>query len=109
LAGPDHARRFRAGARSARLGPGPPVEGRFEVTASPLGREQFAPPSTIDPGPASYPGWAVGPANGPPLAWTSAAGGRVSFMLGGCERGRGWGTRVIGQFEFAIRLMRNGA
>jgi len=67
------------------------VEGRIEVTASPLGREQFAPPSVIDPGPASYPCWAVGPANGaarPPLAWTSAAGGRVNLMLGWCERGR---------------------
>jgi hypothetical protein len=68
------------------------VEGRVEVTASPLGREQFEPPTVIDPGPGSYPCWAVGPANGaarPPLAWTHAdAGGHMSLQLGWCERGQ---------------------
>ena len=72
------------------------VEGRIEASSSPLGREQFDAPAVIDAGPASYPCWAVGPANGaarPALAWTSVDAGadparRVSLKLGWCERAR---------------------
>jgi len=67
------------------------VEGRLEVTSSPLGRETFEPPTVIDAGPAAYPCWAVGPSRGaarPALAWTSvdAGSGRASLRLGWCER-----------------------
>jgi hypothetical protein len=72
------------------------VEGRIEVTSSPLGLQRFAAATVIDAGPASYPCWAVGPANGaarPALVWTSAelsATGdrRVNLKLGWCEAGR---------------------
>jgi hypothetical protein len=72
------------------------VEGRIEVTSSPLGREQFEPPAILDAGPASYPCWAVGPAKGaarPLLVWTGTdpaadSPRRVSLRLGWCERGR---------------------
>jgi hypothetical protein len=72
------------------------VEGRIEVTSSALGVQRFAPATSIDAGPASYPCWAVGPANGaarPALVWTSvdaAASGdrRVNLKLGWCEPSR---------------------
>jgi len=69
------------------------VEGRVEITSSPLGREQFEPPTLIDRGPASYPCWAIGPAAAgaarPPIAWTRIdAGGTVNLELGWCERGK---------------------
>jgi hypothetical protein len=67
------------------------VEGRIEVTSSPLGREQFGAATTIDPGPSSYPCWAVGPPNGaarPPLVWTSRGSDGITLKLGWCERGR---------------------
>jgi len=70
------------------------VEGRIEVTSSALGHLRFDPPAVLDPGPASYPCWAVGPAHGverPPLVWTSIdlaadSARRVSVKLGWCER-----------------------
>ena len=68
------------------------VEGRLEVSSSPLDRERFEPAAVLDPGPASYPCWAVRPARAagrPPLAWTSTdAGGPVMLRLGWCEPAR---------------------
>jgi hypothetical protein len=69
------------------------VEGRIEVTSSAVGRQRFYPATVIDPGPASYPCWAVGPSQSPAwpaLAWTSvdstASATRLSLRLGWCER-----------------------
>ena len=69
------------------------VEGRVEITSSPLAREQFEPPTVTDRGPASYPCWAIGPSGPgavrPPIVWTSVdAGGVVNLKLGWCERGK---------------------
>jgi len=69
------------------------VEGRVEVTSSPIGPTHFDAPAVIDPGPASYPCWAVTARAGdprPPLAWTSrdVGSGAMSLKLGWCERGR---------------------
>jgi hypothetical protein len=69
------------------------VEGRIEVTSSALGHLRFDPPAVLDPGPASYPCWAVGPAHGaerPPLVWTSIdlaadSARRVSVKLAGAS------------------------
>lgn len=68
------------------------VEGRIEVTSSALGTARFDAPTVIDPGPASYPCWAVGPSNGaarPALVWTSVdtaadPARRVRLKLGWC-------------------------
>jgi hypothetical protein len=65
------------------------VEGRIEATSSPLGSEHFHPLVVLDTGPASYPCWAVGPANGaarPALVWTAMdSGGAPALHLGWCE------------------------
>ena len=64
------------------------VEGRIEFASSPLGSERFTAPGVIDPGPASYPCWAVGPANGaarPAIVWTSGDAEHVSVEFGWCE------------------------
>jgi hypothetical protein len=66
------------------------VDGRLEVSSSPLDHERFESATVLDPGRASYPCWAVRPASAtgrPPLVWTSAdTGGRVMLRLGWCER-----------------------
>lgn len=70
------------------------VEGRIEVSSSPLRRQHFDTPAVVDAGPASYPCWAVGPTNGaarPALAWTSLeadSARRAVLRLGWCDRGR---------------------
>lgn len=67
------------------------VEGRVEITSSPLGRDRFEKPRVLDPGPASYPCWAMGPVSGavrPALAWTSIdATQRVNLKFGWCDPG----------------------
>jgi hypothetical protein len=72
------------------------VEGRLEAASSPIAPTHFEASSVIDPGPASYPCWALGPSRGAPrqaLVWSSvdaAANGprRVNLKFGWCEPGR---------------------